>query len=676
MNQKSRVYRPDIDGLRAIAVLLVVAYHFAPDSFPGGFIGVDIFFVISGYLITGILIKQFETRTFSLLDFYQRRIRRIFPALAVILAFCLVAGWLVMYSFEYEMLAKHIAASAGFVQNIVLWREAGYFDADAIQKPLLHLWSLAVEEQFYIAWPLVLWLIVRTQCSAMTSIAVIACLSFTLNLWEIHKQQDMAAFYLPLSRAWELMVGAWLAIGHRQKVSWLSRFSVAQSWLGIVFIAVGVVVIRPEGFPGLWGLIPVLGSALIINAGPVAFANRRLLSWRPAVWIGLISYPLYLWHWTLLSFVVITFGDSIESALLNKYKLIALALSVVFAWLTYRWLERPIRARGHGKMTVALAISVICLAIASVCIYVLRGVPDRPFTFVSANADELLSSIVRPNPAKECFDSTTGPTLPEQWSCSLGHEGADIWIAALGDSHARSLITALDHYGKAAKVRIEFGGMSGCPPLLEVYPERLTGPACERLVQKMAHKATDDGAAGTILIARWTYYVGGTTRPEEIQPIRTSYSSIFNPDKIEIYGLPALEAGLESTLAYYHSNDIPVLLVQDNPQQASTLPLGVGRFVDSLTDNTLNATAVSIAEHHRNQFEVNQALQAIAVKFPKANILNTDPALCETDRCPWVANGKFLYFDDDHLSVSGAMKVFPLLADHLDEILGAKFKPK
>lgn len=675
MNQKSRMYRADIDGLRAIAVLAVVVYHYAPSRLPGGFIGVDIFFVISGYLITGILARQFEAKTFSLLDFYQRRIRRIFPALALILAFSLIAGWLVMFSFEFEKLAKHVAASAAFIQNIVLWSESGYFDADAIEKPLLHLWSLAVEEQFYIVWPLMLWLIMRNRWPVLASIAMIAGASFALNVWGISQQREMAVFFLPFGRAWELMAGAWLAIGHRQGFQWLQRFTAVQSWLGLSLIGVGLVVIRPEGFPGFWGLMPVLGSAMIINAGPTAFVNRRLLSWHPAVWVGLISYPLYLWHWTLLSFLVVAFGDSVDSSVLRQYKLIALMLSFTLAWITYRWIERPVRSRGHGKMTVTLVITVICLAIASVCVYVLKGVPDRPFTFVSASADRYLSSIVRPEPAKVCFETATGPSLPQQWSCPFGDEDANIWIAAFGDSHALSLIPALDRYGKESKVRIEFGGLGGCPPLLGVYPERRTGPACERLVQSMAQKAKNDGAAGVILIARWSYYVGGTTRPGELQRIRTSHLSTTNPDSSESHGLPALKHGLESTLAYYDSNDIPVVLVQDNPQQATGLPIITGRFVSYLTDSALNATAVTVAEHRRNQLEVNEALASVASGFPTVSILNTDPALCGTEHCPWVADGKFLYFDDDHLSLSGAMKVLPLLADHLDEALGVKSKP-
>ncbi|CAH9018114.1 acyltransferase family protein [Candidatus Nitrosacidococcus sp. I8] len=205
-------YRPDIDGLRALAVLAVIAYHYeyAKSLLTGGFIGVDIFFVISGYLITGILLKEFKTHSFSIIKFYQRRIRRIFPALIVILLFSLIIGWVFYLENEYQKLGQHIATSAGFIQNFMLWSESGYFDLSSIQKPLLHLWSLSVEEQFYIFWPLILWAILHYGWSLTRSITIIISLSFLINLGYAYYDK-VIDFYFPTTRAWELMAGAYLA---------------------------------------------------------------------------------------------------------------------------------------------------------------------------------------------------------------------------------------------------------------------------------------------------------------------------------------------------------------------------------------------------------------------------------------------------------------------------------
>lgn len=669
-------YRPDIDGLRAIAVLAVLIYHYAPKMLPGGFIGVDIFFVISGYLITGIIARQFESKTFSLIDFYQRRIRRIFPALLIILAFSLLVGWLVMFSYEYQVLAKHITASTIFAQNFLLWSEAGYFDSDAITKPLLQLWSLAVEEQFYIVWPLLLWLIMRNRWPVLAAITIITGCSFALNIWGIQQQRHMDIFYLPFGRAWELMIGAWLAIAQRQNTLRLQRFASIQSAIGLALIVIGLVIIRPAGFPGFWGIIPVFGAALIISSGPHTFINQKILSWRPAVWVGLISYPLYIWHWTLLSFLVIAFGDTVEEPLLNKYKAMAFLCSFLLAWLTYRWLEQPIRKRDNGKTTLVLIALMITIGLTSFSVYLYKGVPERPASFIPKNAERYLTSIARTPHSAECFELTTGPVLPERWSCTLGDREAKRSLIAFGDSHALSMIPALDHYGKAAGIRIVFAGLSGCPPLLEIQPERLAGPACKALNQKIAQLALAEEAIAAVLIARWTYYVGGTTRPTDIQPIIAINHSAASTTQAPISGLPALMYGLETTLSHFHSSKIPVVLIQDNPQQQVTLPSGVVRFSENLSDNTFNSSAVSLTEHQRNQSEVNEALEAAAARFSNTSVLNMDKVLCNAKICPWTAGGQFLYFDDDHLSISGSMKVLPLLTNHLNKIIGITPQPE
>jgi peptidoglycan/LPS O-acetylase OafA/YrhL len=311
-------YRPDIDGLRAIAILLVLLFHGFPTKVSGGFIGVDIFFVISGFLISTIIYENLERGTFNFIDFYARRIKRIFPALLLVLVVSYTLGWFALLGDQYKQLGKHIAAGVGFVSNFVLWEEVGYFDNTAETKPLLHLWSLGIEEQFYVAWPLLLWLSWKARLSLPTITIIIALFSFGLNIKGIGNDAT-ATFYSPQTRFWELLCGSLLAwfVLHEKRETYLFNarfdrwllslipkrlsstkrrtFANLSSLLGLLFIIYGTYRIdRNSSFPGEWAIIPVLGAVLLIFAGSEAWINRTILSNRILVWFGLISFPLYL----------------------------------------------------------------------------------------------------------------------------------------------------------------------------------------------------------------------------------------------------------------------------------------------------------------------------------------------------------------------------------------------
>ncbi|HEY3793828.1 MAG TPA: acyltransferase, partial [Bradyrhizobium sp.] len=332
-------YRPDIDGLRAIAVGSVVAFHAFPNFFKGGFVGVDIFFVISGYLISGIIVDAVERNRFSYLDFYIRRIRRIFPALVVVIAATLFVGWYVLLPDEFERLGKHLLAGAGFATNLVLWGEAGYFDVSSDTKPLLHLWSLAIEEQFYILWPLILGPVWRRKRGLLIATLSIAAISFAYNVISV-VHHPVAAFYSPLARFWELMLGGVLAYLVRQKGEWLAHFRTPRAAGGLLLIGVSVFALNREfAFPGYWALLPTVGAFLVISAGFTNWISRYVLGNRLMVGIGLISYPLYLWHWPILVFAKIVKGG----LLTPTDRVAAIAASVALAFLTYRFVEYPIR---------------------------------------------------------------------------------------------------------------------------------------------------------------------------------------------------------------------------------------------------------------------------------------------------------------------------------------------
>jgi peptidoglycan/LPS O-acetylase OafA/YrhL len=365
----SSKYRPDVDGLRAIAVTLVLNFHAFPDAMPGGFIGVDVFFVISGFLITGIIARDLELGRFSLIGFYNRRIRRIFPALIVVLCVTLVLGWFWMLPPAFAQLGSDTFASAAFLANIALLLQSGYFDVESAKKPLLHLWSLGIEEQFYLFWPLLLMLAARMRWSILAIAAVLGIGSFVLNVVMIGSD-PVATFYLPFTRAFELLAGAVLACGWNT-VSQSGR--TASNWLastGLAMIAVAAAVLdHHRAFPGWWAVLPVAGTALLLSA-PAAWVNRVVLASPPMVWIGLISYPLYLWHWPLLVFFgIIKFGP----LTLLERELILVA-SILLAWATYRFVETPFRFGVPSRRKMfSLGASMALIAAAGIAVVWGRG---------------------------------------------------------------------------------------------------------------------------------------------------------------------------------------------------------------------------------------------------------------------------------------------------------------
>jgi len=372
-------YRSDIDGLRALAVLAVIGFHAFPNWIRGGFIGVDIFFVISGFLISTNILLGLKNDSHSLVGFYIRRIRRIFPALLLVLAACFAFGWFALLADEYRQLGKHILGGAGFFSNFILWRESGYFDAAAETKPLLHLWSLGIEEQYYLVWPLLLWLAWRWRNGVFPIIVAAGLFSFAYNAYVLHTD-PIADFYSPQARLWELLAGSLLAYAflHGTELSlytdstldlWLRRHAYFTarsergavgldllSVLGIILVATGLLLLnRSLSFPGVWALFPVLGAVLIIASGPKALLNRTLLSHPILVWFGLISFPLYLWHWPLLSFARIVESGAPSIGL--RWGLVV--ISVVLAWITYRVVERPMRFGEHGRVKAAALLAAM-----------------------------------------------------------------------------------------------------------------------------------------------------------------------------------------------------------------------------------------------------------------------------------------------------------------------------
>ena len=502
-------YRPDIDGLRAVAVLSVVIFHAFPNSLKSGFIGVDIFFVISGYLISSIIFENIDRGSFSFGEFYGRRIKRIFPALTLVLLSCLVFGWFGLLGDEFKQLGKHMAAGAGFVSNFFFWQEVGYFNNAAETKPLLHLWSLAIEEQFYIFWPLLVWATWKRKTLFLVLFATLLIASFAYNV-HLVRLDPTATFYSPATRVWELLAGVLLA--YYSTHAKLNAAKVGEIWeptalmrhiassLGVLLLAFGLYKIdsgRP--FPGTWALFPVLGSFLLIFAGPAAWFNRFVLSNRLLVWVGLISFPLYLWHWPILSLMRI-----IESEAPAPYfRNLAVIASLVLAWMTYYFVEKPIRANGKsGLKIMVLTCLVALLGVAGLVIYQNNGIQSR----VAAKADGV-NTWDNLTFATPCSFITNGPNL-DDW-CNIGNApDKSPTTILIGDSVGSNFSPMLQSYSEQAGnsdfVFRQFGrGL--CHGLPEIGYEN-----CQELVA-----ATDAYIDATpsihtiIMAANWPLYFNG-----------------------------------------------------------------------------------------------------------------------------------------------------------------------
>ena len=485
-------YRPDIDGLRAIAVLSVIAFHAFPSLIQGGFIGVDIFFVISGYLISTIIFENLEKDTFSFYEFYARRIKRIFPALLLVLIFCFTIGWFTLLADEFEQLGKHITAGAGFLSNFILWNEAGYFDNSSETKPLLHLWSLGIEEQFYIVWPFLLWFSWKRNFNLLIVTIIIFIVSLWLNLKGI-KEDNIATFYSPITRFWELLAGSLLAWLNLHKDIEISRKknkianyislifqkkSGVKSYLaltnvfsvfGLLILSCGLFGITKElSFPGKWAIIPVIGTAFLIMAGSKAFINQKILSNKVLVWFGLISFPLYLWHWPLLSFARIF---EHEAPSLN-IRFVVVTLSIILAWLTYNFIERPIRNKYSSNLTVTfLLLLMAIIGFVGYNLYSNDGYKYRFINMLNSGVNNALSYNWNQGfRYGECFiEASNEKTNKFSKICGQYNENNNSSLLIWGDSHSASLYPGLNSYAKSNNFSLYQYTASGCPPILDFY---------------------------------------------------------------------------------------------------------------------------------------------------------------------------------------------------------------
>ncbi|WP_332876610.1 acyltransferase family protein [Massilia sp. S19_KUP03_FR1] len=657
-------YCSDIDGLRALAVCAVLIFHAFPKALPGGFAGVDIFFVISGFLITAILARDAAHGGVSLARFYSRRARRIFPSLALVLAATHGLGWFVMHAAEFKQLGKHIWAGAAFVSNWVAWNEAGYFDRDAASKPLLHLWSLAIEEQFYLVWPLVLTLALRWRRAAVTLCAAMLVLSFGANVWLV-REHAAATFFLPATRFWELLAGAMLALAPAARPT-PGRNADTLSIAGLALCFLSFLLLRPEfAFPGWWALLPVLGACAVLAAGPQSWAGRTLLAHPLAVWVGGISYPLYLWHWPLLSLTVIVAGAQPVPAWV---RCAILGASVLLAWLTTTAIEARFR---FGPPRMARLV-VPCLALLSIGFVGSRVYERDGFSFrrgSDAHADVATASLGqgREFVRQECaVVSQTHPGLCATDLRTPPH------FAVWGDSKAEALFWGLVRRS-APNQGWMLLGQRGCAPMSGV--ERTSAflrdrpQDCAQANRAILQALISERSIHTVLLA--------FTDRDMIGP-RFAYSSPrenMDPtadDKVLVL------AGVEQAVTALEQAGKLVGVVLDNPRlpdpercmdRAVLAWPGVRTALALGTRSSAPRCDLPYADYLKQRQALDQLIMQIKHRHPQMIVYDPGPVLCDqsTRRCPMTMDGKYLYSYGDHVSdfANGRMAdaLLPLLPD-------------
>lgn len=471
-------YRKDIDGLRAIAVIAVIIFHFFPKVIRGGFLGVDVFFVISGFLISGIIFKSLDKKEFTFADFYARRIRRILPALITVLIFCLGIGWFILLPSEYMALGKNIFSSTLFATNIELYLENGYFDSASHSKPLLNLWSLAVEEQYYLIWPVILLLIYRFKLNLLFSILFL----LSLSLFFAFITRETFTFFMPHTRFWELSFGSLLAYVEIYRKQSFDKFlrkifsqisqEELQNFKSIFGFAILALIMCHGRFSVLGALVAVFGSFLIISAGEDAWINRKILSNKIMLGIGLISYPLYLWHWPLL---VLTKLYKDEVTHLDSF--ILLLLSFLFAYLTYVFIELKIRYKKTKITPIALLVIFFAIGLFGFSIYQKNGVMSR-FSKGMEPIFQVKSSVEFMRYEK-CFLSDKGQKA-EEFVEECVEQGEGPLMFLWGDSHSSHLYPGLLEAQKHNHdFRIAQFNVGSCPPILNKKFEYLGNKFCK-----------------------------------------------------------------------------------------------------------------------------------------------------------------------------------------------------
>ena len=636
-------YRRDIDGLRAVAILPVVLFHARIPGFSGGYVGVDVFFVISGFLIAGIIASEIERGRFTVIGFYERRARRILPALFTVMGTSFALAWLVAMPEAFTEFAHSAAATALFVSNVYFWQSTDYFSAAAEYRPMLHTWSLAVEEQFYIFFPWLLVLLLwwnRAWLRVTVGLLIVVSLAGSILGTRL---EPLAAFYLLPTRGWELLFGVVLALN--LVPAWSDqRLREAAALAGLAMILLAVALFdAATPFPGAAALLPCLGTALIIHAGIGAESRvGRLLSMPGLVFIGLISYSLYLWHWPVLAFLRLGYG-SVE--LPRPVALTAVALSILLAFVSWRYIERPFRVPGRISRAriFGLAGSGTAAALAlGLLVSTQQGMPwriDSATWALAATAQDRLH--IR----QTCMNK-----FPEEGLCVIGRPGVEPSVLLWGDSHAGALMSAVEVALYAAGLSAYVGSHSACAPLLGVRrTDAYEADDCVRFNLALIEMVdTPVGQIDTVILAgRWPLNVTGERAPgEDGRP--ATLVSLDDSGSAAADNATIFQRGLEAVVVRLRGRGLRVVILGGVPEIGWDVP----PLLASRLRLGIPLPAVPTLDDVKQRHAAADEILARIAREQGAEVVPLAPLLCQPD-CRVLAQNLPLYADDDHLSIHG-----------------------
>jgi len=662
-------YRAEIDGLRALAVLPVILFHAGFEWFSGGFVGVDVFFVISGYLITTIIISEMAEGKFSIVNFYERRARRILPALFFVMAACLPFAWLWLTPTDLKDFGQSLVAVSTFSSNILFWLKSGYFDTAAELKPLLHTWSLAVEEQYYILFPIFLMLTWRLGIKWVVILLFIVFL-FSLGLAQLAVDANIVdyfigknnlfgdllqnavdnpatAFYLLPTRIWELLIGAFLSIYllHRAHIKNISANQFL-SFCGLIMIGYSIFVFDDRTpFPSLYTLIPTIGTGLVILCAIPKTYVYKLLSQKLMVGCGLISYSAYLWHQPLLSFA--------RHKLFEVSDLLAIILcfmSIILAWFTWYFVENPFRNKKKIPRNKIFAGSIIGALLFISIGYSMNA--TNGFEKRSNFSKELLNSFEVKKPAS-CREVVV-QGLSKPLGCKLGVEKESVDFILFGDSHVPPLLSLVERLAIKNGLSILYSSNGGCLPFLDTHLQRKDRKAtsCYDVNEQILKFATEESVKGIILAARWSFYTYGDYNFRGGYFISNNRNGPFNlKDTLQ----DNFYLGLDKTIEEYSSAQIPIHILTQAPHQK--VEPDSAYFLISKGNTSIDSLSVTRSEFDNlNEF----AMDAFMMRKHKINIYDPTDIFCDTKLCKIGTTRKSFYNDQNHLSSNGANQLAPI----------------
>lgn len=647
---KALSYRTEIDGLRAVAVAAVVLYHAGIKALPGGFVGVDIFFVISGYLISGIIFNDLEQARFSLARFYERRIRRIQPALIAMVLVVMVGYAAIYVPIDYKSLAQSVGATATFSSNIYFFVKSGYFDPASETKPLLHTWSLAVEEQYYLLFPLLvalLWKYGRRRINLV--LGALTVLSFALSVWQARVAPN-AAFYLPFDRFWELLIGALLAHGAAAPVrkGWPAE---GLSALGLLLIIAALVLLSPGMvFPGETALLPCVGAALVLHAGRDSRCAAAVLGNPLMVFIGKISYSIYLWHWPL--YVAIRYLSF--RALTPAETALYLAACVLAGWASWRFVEQPFRHHTDRSMTrrsLFGATAVMTAAGVAFAVMVQLGV-GLPWRF-DASAQAFAAAAFDTNPDRSRCDRLPVERIRNGQVCEIGARlaGKPTFVL-IGDSFGDAIAPGVDEAARKLGKKGLVITNSGCFPLLgirQVGHDECTAPTRAAI----EYVLTQPDISLVLVVGRWTSALLGNRYGqtaadgwfiEDDQSTSVGYAE----------NAAVFERGLLRTVQALKDKQVNILAYI--PEQRYDIPRALA--LNSAYDLP-QVVALPLSEHEQRQRQLRAVLTRLQSES-KFFVTDVGATLCDASKCAVQVNGASLYADDNHLSRRGALMLEPV----------------